>query len=76
MTKYYQCKLQKAVPTGMMIEQAWIEEKGASLGARVELKGEEGLWVVTSVDLGTHMEGVEVAEKQRKDRNQRAGSDI
>jgi hypothetical protein len=28
---------------------AWIEERGARLGARVELKGEDGLWEVLDV---------------------------
>ncbi len=28
---------------------AWIEERGARLGARVELKDEEGLWQVVEV---------------------------
>jgi hypothetical protein len=60
----------------MAQEVAWIEEKGASLGAKIELKGESGLWEVTGVTLSTFMESKDLSEKQRMDRNQRAGSDI
>jgi hypothetical protein len=36
-------------PKGTAVLVAWIEEKGAKQGARVELKGEEGLWYVQHV---------------------------
>jgi hypothetical protein len=71
MTKYIQCRLQQQKsPTEI------IHEHGAHLGYRVELKGQQGLWEVTSVDRGTYMEQADLADKQRMDRNQRAGSDI
>jgi hypothetical protein len=77
MTKYFQCRLQQQKsPTEIIHEQAWIPDHGAHLGYRVELKGQQGLWEVTSVDRGTYMEQADLADKQRMDRNQRAGSDI
>lgn len=77
MTKYYQCRLKQQGPNNTILwEQSWIPDHGAHLGFRVQLKGEEGLWEVTSVDRGTFMEQADIAEKQRMDRNQRAGSDI
>jgi len=33
-----------------MIQTAWIEERGARVGALIELKGEEGLWKVEEVN--------------------------
>lgn len=75
--KYYQCRLKQPGPNNTIIwEQAWIPDRGARLGAKVELKGHNGLWEVTSVDRGTGLEAVVLNEKQRMDRNQRAGSDI
>lgn len=77
MTKYYQCRFQQKQPDGTILhEQAWIEDRGAHLGHKVELKGQKGFWKVTSVDRGTWMEAADLSEKQRKDRNQRAGSDV
>jgi hypothetical protein len=46
---YYQCKLEKDTPDGIVMETAWIEAKGAKEGNRVELIGEEGLWDVKMV---------------------------
>jgi len=43
---YFQCKFSQ----GYMIQTAWIEERGARVGALIELKGEEGLWKVEEVN--------------------------
>jgi hypothetical protein len=45
MTHYLQCKLKD----GNAELTAWIEERGAKPGARVELKAVPGLWEVTEV---------------------------
>lgn len=47
--KYYQCRFEKATKEGTVCTVAWIDERGAKVGALVELKGEEGLWLVTKV---------------------------
>ena len=41
----YQCLLRQ----GDMRAVAWIEERGARAGVRVEIKGEDGLWDVVEV---------------------------
>jgi hypothetical protein len=46
---YYQCKLEKDTPEGIIMETAWIEAKGAKEGNQVELIGQEGLWYVKMV---------------------------
>lgn len=46
---------------------AWIEARGARKGCLVELKGEEGIWTVQTVDpIG--LEAKELNEKQQRDR--------
>jgi len=48
---YYQCKLIQPLTANVtLVTIGYIEERGAIIGARVELKGEEGLWEVTTVD--------------------------
>jgi hypothetical protein len=45
-----QCRLRQLQPDGTIAEVvAWIPEKAAVSGYRVELKGEEGLWNVCVV---------------------------
>ena len=44
MTLYYQCRLEQKTDEGIIHQVAWIEEKGAKHGLRVQLIGEEGLW--------------------------------
>jgi hypothetical protein len=41
----FQCLLRQ----GDVCTVGWIEERGARAGARVEIKGEDGLWVVAGV---------------------------
>ena len=41
----FQCLLEQ----GNARSVAWIEERGARVGARVEIKGEHGLWDVAAV---------------------------
>jgi hypothetical protein len=62
--KYYQCWLQQETE----ILLAWIPERGAKKGARVELKGEEGLWEVTTV-YEPGFDDKWLVEKRKKDRN-------
>lgn len=50
-TTWYQCSFRQDRPDGTTWHAvAWIDEKGAKLGAKVELIGEEGLWTVASID--------------------------
>jgi hypothetical protein len=44
-TLSYQCLLRQGDTRAV----AWIEERGARIGARVEVKGENGLWDVAAV---------------------------
>ena len=44
-----QCRLEQESPDGLITIVAYIEEHGAKVGNRVELKGEDGLWLVKSV---------------------------
>jgi hypothetical protein len=46
---YYQCRFEQPTPDGIIRTVAWIESRGAKVGAKVELKGEDGLWTVTTV---------------------------
>ena len=46
---------------------AWIEERGAKVGARVELKGEAGLWIVDTVG-NEAIEEKNLRGKQQMDR--------
>ena len=41
----FQCLL----PQGDACAVGWIEERGARVGARVEIEGEDGLWEVASI---------------------------
>ena len=48
--------------------QGWIEERGAKLGARVEIEELGGFWEVTGVGTSV-MTREELANKQRADRS-------
>lgn len=67
--RYFQCRMQKpdaAHRTRGITEQVlWIEERGAKVGASVELVG-DGVWTVTAVY--SHMTGEALREKQKHDR--------
>lgn len=45
---YVQCRMEQFTNAGRLETVGWIEERGAKVGARVELKGEDGLWTVIS----------------------------
>lgn len=47
MKKFCQCRFEKATKQGTICTYGWVEE--VPLGALVELKNEEGTWLVTSV---------------------------
>jgi len=66
--KYYQCRMHQESEeiAGRYVLVAWIEEKGAKKGARVELKGENGLWFVDAV--GACMDEADLRGKQLADR--------
>lgn len=67
--KYYQCRMHQIsdIENSKYVIIAWIEEKGAKKGALVELKGENGLWHVDTVD-SNPINYEDLNEKQRKDR--------
>lgn len=67
MVAYVQCRMEQERPTGRVEKIAWIPERGAKVGARVELKGEEGLWHVLGAP-GPAIEGSDLSEKQARDR--------
>ena len=72
----HQCRLEQHLRDGeVAITHGWIDAKGAKIGAQVELKGQDGLWTVTSVGVP----GVEPEKHYHKvaaDRKQRSFSDI
>lgn len=62
--KYFQCALSQ----GATKTQAYIEERGATVGKRVELKGIDGLWSVDQVaDIGIDED--RLREKQSMNRS-------
>jgi hypothetical protein len=64
---YYQCKLRAIDDSSETV--GWIEERGAKLGARVEMKDFGGrLFEVLEV-YGMPMEETALREKQARDRN-------
>lgn len=60
---YFQCALAK----GRARTTGWIEQRGAKVGARVELKGSTGLWTVLAVHKPGR-NGSWLRDKQVKDR--------
>lgn len=66
MTQYFQCSLSQ----GETQTHAYIEERGAKVGSRVEIKeqGFDGLWTVTQVsDKG--IEDFHLRDLQKMNRN-------
>lgn len=63
MSRWYQC----ALAQGERRTVGWIEERGAKRGARVEIKGEDGLWDVEAVYEPSY-DASWLEEKRRKDR--------
>lgn len=64
---YVQCRFEQTYESGRTELVAWIPERGAKLGARVELKGEDGLWTVISAG-GPAVPISKLREKQMADR--------
>lgn len=63
-----QCRMEQRRKGGFRYETVgYIEERGARMGAEVELKGERGLWRVIAVG-GPPVEVSEVVGKQARDR--------
>jgi len=48
LTEYFQCRFEQEQPDGKKILVAWVEKRGSKVGSLVELKGEDGLWLVIS----------------------------
>jgi hypothetical protein len=68
MTLFYQCRMRHA-DGGETV--GWIEERGAKVGASVELKTADGtFWTVTEVYPGP-LEEAALRAKQAADRNSR-----
>ncbi len=63
MKTYRMCGLAQ----GNQRSTGWIEERGAKLGARVEIEELGGFWEVTGVGL-TEMTREQLSAKQRADR--------
>jgi hypothetical protein len=65
MTTYFQCRMKR----GDAYTVAWIEERGAKVGKRVELKTGDGeIWeVITVYSFG--MDEAALRQKQAHDRN-------
>lgn len=65
MTTYFQCKLRQ----GDSETVGWIEDRGAKVGARVELKtADGGFWDVLEVYPGG-LDEATLRQKQANDRN-------
>ena len=62
--RYFQCRLSQ----GTRRTIGWIEERGAKLGASVELPDLGGFWHVTKVS-AFGIEAKALREKQSRDRN-------
>lgn len=60
MTTYHQCRFEQLTDEGLKTTTGWIEKRGAKVHALVELKGETGLWRVTSVSEGISEEEYKV----------------
>lgn len=61
----YQCRLEQ----GNQVQIGWIAEKGAKVGARVELgPGTKDFWTVTKVST-PGMDASRLHDKQARDRN-------
>lgn len=61
---YYQCAMRQKDRRAV----GWIEARGAKIGVRVEIKGEDGLWLVESVYEPPRTISW-LRDKQRRDRN-------
>lgn len=64
MKQYVQCRLER----GDSVVTAWIEERGAKVGAEVELLPERDLWVVREVFADAPMPEDQLRETQRQRR--------
>jgi hypothetical protein len=64
--KYHQCRMKEV--DGSRETIGWIEERGAKLGAEVELKEFGAFFKVLSVSEMAY-DGDELREKQNRDRN-------
>lgn len=64
-TQLYQCRLRK----GTLEQTAWIEKRGAKLGATVELLPSHEMWEVTAVFTSNAMLEETLREVQHLNRN-------
>lgn len=72
---YHQCGFKKETATGTAHTTAYIPERGAIVGAEVELKSLDGeFWTVVSV--GPPVPKSTVIENEKNYRNHRKATDI
>ena len=64
---YVQCRFEQDTHEGRRETVGWIEQRGAKIGARVELKGEDGLWTVVTAG-GVAISASKLRAKQASDR--------
>lgn len=63
---YHQCRMEQHRDDGTkFVTVGWIEARGAKVGARIELKGEDGLWtVISSGGAGVEVEVLRAKQAQ------------
>lgn len=70
MTIFYQCLLEREDDPGHFLKQvAWIEERGAKPGAKVEVKEDGMFWDVVHVYKSFGLEEKILRDKQARDRD-------
>ena len=67
MSENFQCRLSRQTTNGMLEQVAWINERGAKVGAVVELKDTGEYWQVMEVYPGG-IEDLDLREHQRLNR--------
>jgi hypothetical protein len=60
-----QCRMEQQQDDGIAVTVGYIDESAAKVGMRVELKGEDGLWTVTTVS-NHKVDKKYIVEKQAK----------
>ena len=66
MKQYFQCRLHRhGLQEGRLERVGWIEERGAKVGAHVQVQPEGDFWVVDEVYKNTSMPEHQLKEHQR-----------
>lgn len=66
--KYILCRFEQSRDQDTLVTVAWIPERGAKVGFKVELIGEDGLWTVMSA-CGPSVPKSQIRFKQKADRS-------